>query len=263
MKFTVHSLVKNEDQFVWYSINSVIDLAEKIIVFDTGSNDKTVEVIKTIKSPKILFEEKGSQTTDGLVKLRQQMIDQTKTDWFLVLDGDEIWPREQLKLLINEADKNPDIIAFVNRTRDCIGDIYHFLPEEAGAYQIAGKVGNLTIRLIKKTKDLIIEGNYPLEQFTNSSGPIQKQDEKLKFLDCWYLHATFLKRSSYNRSNTLGNIGRNKLPEKGLKFKEKNIPEVFTNPVPGIVDKPTRRSYLYEIASTFTTPLIHLKRILK
>ena len=56
---TVQMIVKNEDQWIWYAIASVIDYASKLIIFDTGSRDKTVEIIKSFKSSKIIFKQKG------------------------------------------------------------------------------------------------------------------------------------------------------------------------------------------------------------
>src|SRR3990167_5692967 len=51
---TVHCVVKNEEKWVWYALNSVIDIAQKVLIFDTGSTDKTVEIIKKIKNKKII-----------------------------------------------------------------------------------------------------------------------------------------------------------------------------------------------------------------
>jgi glycosyltransferase involved in cell wall biosynthesis len=54
---TVHMVVKNEDQWIWYSIQSVLQYVDKILITDTGSTDHTVEIIKSIKSPKLIKSE--------------------------------------------------------------------------------------------------------------------------------------------------------------------------------------------------------------
>ena len=51
------SLVKNEERFLWYAINSILPFVDKIMIWDTGSTDKTVEILKLITSPKISFKE--------------------------------------------------------------------------------------------------------------------------------------------------------------------------------------------------------------
>jgi glycosyltransferase involved in cell wall biosynthesis len=261
MKVTVHCMLKNEDQFVWYALKSVIDFVDKIIIFDTGSTDQTVELVRSIKSDKIVFEERGSQTREGLAKLRQEMIDRTRTDWFFILDGDEIWTKKELlKLLIEAEGVTEQIVALFNWSKDCIGDIYHYLPENTGHYKIGNKQGSLNIRLIRKTKDLKLAGSYPLESFTNKDGPLQNQPRNLKFVDCFYLHTTFLKRSSQDRTKTFSNLGKNRLPEKGIEFKEDELPEVFKGVIPDFVPKPARRGMLYEAEALLTSPLLSAKR---
>src|SRR3989344_7832345 len=94
---TVHVLIKNEDRWIWYALMSVLDYVDKILIYDTGSTDKTIDIIKSIDSPKIIFESHPISTRQGLVKLRQHQLDRTRTPWFMLLDGDEIWPRPNLK----------------------------------------------------------------------------------------------------------------------------------------------------------------------
>ena len=37
---TVHMVVKNEDRFIWYALNSVLPYVDKVIIFYTGSTQK-------------------------------------------------------------------------------------------------------------------------------------------------------------------------------------------------------------------------------
>jgi glycosyltransferase involved in cell wall biosynthesis len=265
MKITVHCVVKNEDRWIWFALASVLPFVEEVLVFDTGSTDQTVDIIKTFNSPKIIFEEKGLVTREELVDLRREQLARTKTDWFLILDGDEIWPKKQLEYLIKKASTaDKKIIALFNRNRNCIGDIFHYLPESTGHYHIADQTGNLTIRLIKKTKGLRLEGKYPLETFKDSNGAIQSQNESLLFADCWYLHTSYLQRSSSDSSKVSGSFGKNRVWEKGIRLDEKDLPEVFSAKYPDIVKDPLKkRSLLFETGAIFTTPLLSLKRHLK
>jgi hypothetical protein len=48
LKITAHTLVKNEARFVWYSVMSVIEHVDKILLWDTGSTDGTKEILKKI-----------------------------------------------------------------------------------------------------------------------------------------------------------------------------------------------------------------------
>lgn len=264
-QITVNMVIKNEDQWVWFALQSVLSFVDRIIIFDTGSIDRTVEIIKQIKSPKIELYEKGSVDRRGLVDLRNEQISLTKSDWILLLDGDEIWPSKQLEKLISSIDKaDENTVGFVNRTRNCIGDIFHYLPESAGKYEMAGKRGNLNLRLLRKTAELSISGVYPLESFTNLKGPIEKQSENLQFVDCWLLHTSFLQRSSMDFRKTSGSLGKRKIWEKGIKIAENELPEVFFKDYPYGIENPLKkRGKKYEYISTLTTPLINIKRKLK
>src|SRR3989344_2131678 len=92
-KITVHCLVCNEERWIWYALMSVLDQVDEIMVWDDSSQDHTAQIIKSIDSPKIKYRLVSSQTAQGHTKVRQQMLDETKSDWMLVLDGDEVWWR--------------------------------------------------------------------------------------------------------------------------------------------------------------------------
>src|SRR3989344_4947938 len=94
---TVHCVIKNEERWIWFAVKSILDIADKVLIYDTGSTDKTVEILKT---KKIVFEEKGEVDAKGLTQLRREQLKRTKTEWFLILDGDEVWPEETKKELI-------------------------------------------------------------------------------------------------------------------------------------------------------------------
>jgi glycosyltransferase involved in cell wall biosynthesis len=262
IKFTAQMIVKNEDQWVWFAINSVLPYCQRMLIFDTGSMDKTVEIIKSINSPKIIFEEKGEVDPQELVLLRQEQLKRTETDWFLILDGDEIWPPAELETVLHMAEKSPkNIKAVYNWVRNCIGDVYHYLPDSAGRYEIARDKGNLNIRLIRKTLELKVVGEYPLEYYGDEAEPLQNQTENLKGSKAWVLHTTFLKRSSLKKQKVSGSFGRKKFPEKGLLINKKELPEIlFKSDLKGIPDPLKKRGFLYEAAAFITTPLINCRR---
>src|SRR3989344_4882806 len=162
---TAHCLVRNEENFIWFAINSVIDNVEKVIVWDTGSTDGTVEIIKTIKSPKIEFEEKGKSAAKTLVQHRQEMIDKTDTDWIMILDGDEVWWDEAMQNTKYQI-LNTKYDLVVSPCYMAVGDIFHYQEEAAGRYQIHDRSGHLNIRFIRNFPGLKVTGVYPNEAFT-------------------------------------------------------------------------------------------------
>lgn len=210
-KITVHCLLRNEDQFLKSTLESVLPYVSDYIIYDTGSTDKTLEILKPYK-----FEEKGLVDKVGHVVLRNDMIAKTKTDWFFLLDGDEVWNQKMLSDYLEFTLKQPkNIQATYLRTRNCVGDVYHY--RNSGNYEIAGMRGSLNIRAYRKTVKW--EGEYPLEKCVDST-----DKNSLAFFDGYYWHMTHLKRSS-SESPVMG--FRKRVYDLGIK--SENLPEVFKN----------------------------------
>ncbi len=195
---TTHTIIKNEQNWIKPALLSVIDQVDQMLVWDTGSTDKTANIIRLIHSPKIEFKECGSVDRQQLVDLRNLQLKATHTSWFIILDGDEIWPKTNLIQLIKAIEKaQSNTIALVNRTKNCIGDLHHFAPEAKGQYQIGPWQGHLNIRAIRNLPGLKVVGEYPDEAYIYQGKKLQDQPERLEFVETWYLHTTHLKRSSW------------------------------------------------------------------
>jgi hypothetical protein len=253
MKITAHMIVKNEENFVWYAIRSVIDFVDEIIVWDQESSDKTIELIKTIESPKIYFK----KVTEEVHDLREIMLEETNADWIFILDGDEIWYEEGIKKLqstINKLQDKKNCVVVPNYM--LIGDIFHYQEELAGRYKIGEKKGHYNIRAVRKTLGLHVEGIYPNEAYVTKEG-IKVQDlnrERVLFLKTPYLHASFLKRSSKDNKKLKYEIGED-FP------KDFYYPEVFFKPRPNIVPSPWKgMNNGYKLKAMFETPLKKIKR---
>lgn len=252
---TVQMIVKNEDQWVWYAIASVIDYAESVIIYDTGSRDRTVEIIKSFPQSKIIFEEKGAVDSKGIVILRQEQLERTKTDWFLIVDGDEVWPKESIKKLLAIIQKYPKKSGIVVRARMCLGDIQHYQDDMAGEYAIAGKKGHLNIRAYRKIPGYLWKGVYPNEAYVDQLNiPIQNKEKELSFINTDYWHLRHLPRS------TIFKNPKRKL-ELGEKIDRAELPEVFLLKRPSVVPAPwVHYSSIELIFALITTPLRKLKR---
>lgn len=260
---TTHTIVRNEDQFVWYSLMSAIDQVDQMIVYDTGSTDQTVDIIKSISSPKIIFKKFGPQTAAQITKLRQKQLDVTKSDYFMILDGDEVWWKNNLQSVKKTLQKNKSLYGIITPTINCVGDIYHYQDSSAGHYTFAGRKGHLAVRVMKNLPGIKIRANYPLEgYYLTNDKQITDYHDKLKFIDKPYLHLTNLKRSSGDERNV---ISREKKYELGHSFsKNFKYPEVFYTDRPSIVTSPWKKMSLLEfIISATITPLKKIKRSIK
>lgn len=253
MKIAAQMVVKNEENFVWYAVSSVINCVDEIIVWDQGSCDKTMEIIKKIDNPKISLK----KVTETVHDLREIMLGETNADWIFILDGDEIWYEEGIKKLqstINNLQNKKDCVVVPNYM--LIGDIFHYQEKSAGRYKIGEKIGHYNIRAIRKTQGLHVEGIYPNEAYVTKEG-VKVQDlnkERILFLETPYLHASFLKRSSKDVKKIKYEIGEN-FP------KDFYYPEVFFRERPAIVPSPWKTmNGSYKFKALLETPLKKIKR---
>jgi len=267
---TVHTLVQNEEKYLWFSVMSVIDFVDKVFIWDTGSTDKTIEIIKEIqrlKPEKVYFKEVGKVNPDEFTKVRQKMLNETKTDWLILVDGDEVWWEDSIKKVISiivEKGNNLDSIAC--KYKNLIGDIYHFQNERAGKYKIDEKMGFFNIRAINmKIGGLKVSKPHGQQGYFNEANILIQNMNKMRRVivdNSSYLHFTNLSRSS-------GSFDL-KVPKRKQKYKYElgkpfpldfYYPEVFFRPRPMVVDNPwNKRDVNYLIRSAVETPLKEIKR---
>lgn len=267
---TAHCLVKNEARFVWFSVMSVINHVDKVLLWDTGSTDGTIEIIKEIikaNPGKIDFREIGSVDIYGYEKVRQELLAQTTTDWFVVVDGDEIWWQDSICHLVSAINKKGDRIeSIVVPTYNLVGDIFHYQEEAAGQYKLAGRKGHFSLRAInRKIPGLNTKRPHGTSGFFDKDGRLiqDRNPKKILLVDAPYIHATHIPRASERARESEVPKREQKLKyEIGTPFpRDFYYPEVLFRPRPEIVPSPwVKRSLGYTIRAVLETPLKKIKR---
>lgn len=270
MKIIAHCLVKNEERFLWYALMSVVDFVDEVLLWDTGSTDKTKEIMGEIKKKageKIKIKFLESVTPEGFASVRQRMLDETRSDWFIVVDGDEIWWEENMKIVSSLIRKGGESIeSIVVPTINLVGDMYHYQEEAAGLYRFGAKKGHFNLRAVKRS----IPGLHSVNPhgtwgWADKDGKqIQNRNsKKVRFVDAPYLHATFLQRTGTS-------IGQKDVPKRAKKMKyeigkafdrDYYYPEVFFRPRPAIVPsvwEPMNNAFYFK--ALWQTPLRKVKR---
>jgi len=111
---SVCMIAKNEESFIKNSLLSVLDIADEIIVVDTGSTDKTQEIAREAGAKVIDF-----KWEDSFSAARNESIRHSGGDWILVIDADEIISsddKKKIKGIINSAGKEIAGFAFEQRS---------------------------------------------------------------------------------------------------------------------------------------------------
>ncbi len=108
-KLSLCMIVKDEEENLPHCLESVKDIVDEMVVMDTGSTDKTVEIAKKYGATVPSFE-----WCNDFAAARNAALDHVTGDWVLILDADEVFNRKiapQLKEAI--ADENNLVVNLV------------------------------------------------------------------------------------------------------------------------------------------------------
>lgn len=285
MKIVAHVLIKNEARFVWYAIMSVIDHVDRVRIWDTGSTDETLTIIKSIMSnykgkTEILFRKvKEKEFSEGEIRqkmveeesypfIRQKMLDVSICDWIVVVDGDEVWFEDSIKRVTETIRKRwNEIESIIVPSYNLVGDIYHYQEREAGRYHFFDKIGHYSLKAFSRHIPGLHSSTKPHGRWgweDEDCKMIQCRDpKKMVYLNAPFLHATHLKRAG-NLAAELKVFKRaHKLKhELGTPFpKDFYYPEVFFEERPAIVPSPWERvDRKFYFISYLETPFRKIKR---
>ncbi len=185
-------IVKNEEKWLEQCLNSIKNLADEIVIVDTGSFDKTKEIARKFTDKVFDFE----WIWDFSVA-RNFAIAKTSSDWILSLDADESISEKDLKKIremikIDEANAYHLIWRDYNNDVGIVGwksskeDIY---PESKIAN---GYIENYVLRLFQNSKGYEFEGKIH-ETLQNS---IEKRGGKIFLSDVVIHHYGNLKEKN-------------------------------------------------------------------
>lgn len=256
-----HTIVHNEENFIWFALMSVVDFVDKMMVWDTGSTDDTVKIIeevKKIKGDKIEFRQVGETSPEQFTLMRQKMLEESRCDWILILDGDEVWWEDSIRKVIEIIKESRNSLeGIVVPMIVAVGDIYHFQEESAGQYKILGRKGHLSLRAInKKIPGLHVGLPYGSEGYYDIHNNLIHAKKEIIFLNNPYLHLSHLRRSGLED-------GKRKFKyELGKSFPANfKYPEVLYKSCPEIVSSVWKKMERVDyFKSLVLTPLKWMKR---
>lgn len=149
-KLSLCMIARNEEGYIGDALKSVQDLVDEIIVVDTGSSDRTVEIAKEY-SAKVFFME----WQHDFAAARNEALKHATGDWVLILDADERVPedlKDNLRSLLIPTDQAISYLLYIR----------NYLHEgDEGSV-----LGHYMVRLFRKTPEtrffgVIHEQLYP------------------------------------------------------------------------------------------------------
>ena len=93
-------IVKNEEELLARCLNSVKDLVDEIVIVDSGSTDKTLEIAKSFGAKIFYFE-----WCNDFSKARNFAFSKATSDYILWLDADDVMPKPTLQYLVKNKKK--------------------------------------------------------------------------------------------------------------------------------------------------------------
>ena len=108
MKLSVSMIVKNEQEMIARCLKSIKD-ADEIVILDTGSTDKTKQVIEGLGYDNINYIENKYEWKDDFADARNESLKYVTGDWVLIIDADEYVEQEtipELKKYIKLAEEH-------------------------------------------------------------------------------------------------------------------------------------------------------------
>jgi len=101
-------IVKNEEKYLGRCLKSAAALVDEIVVVDTGSTDRTIEIAMEHGAKIFHF-----KWCDDFSAARNYAIEQVSGDWVLVLDADEYFVDDQSDLIRNFVKASNDRIGLI------------------------------------------------------------------------------------------------------------------------------------------------------
>ena len=101
-------IVKDEEQMLGSCLESVADLADEIVVYDTGSTDRTLDIARAAGARVV-----EGYWDDSFARARNAALELAVGDWVLSIDADERFLADPTSLRTLLADRRSDLEAYL------------------------------------------------------------------------------------------------------------------------------------------------------
>ena len=236
-------ITKNEEKNIKACLDSMVNIADEIIIVDTGSTDRTIEIAKSYGAKVFSY-----KWNDDFNEARNISLEKATKDWIIVLDGDEVLPKEdgkKLKNIINATSMEALYLRLENIVDNkSLGDaVVLRVFRNNKLYRFRNKMHEQVIFSIEENggKDKIQATNLKILHYGYDPkiyNMVDKQKRNLKILESYpeedrdgYFYYSI--GNEYSRANDI-----NKSLEmyyKGLGFARNNYPDKLPSYLPYLI----------------------------
>lgn len=98
-------LTMNDLYWIPYTLSAIVGWFDRVVIYDVGSKDGTLDVLRWFKDNskcEILLEEFPFVEPKAQLAFRNALIADAQSEYYIQVDGDEVWSEDSLKALSNE-----------------------------------------------------------------------------------------------------------------------------------------------------------------
>jgi len=241
-ELTVHMMVRNEEHWIWFAVLSALPFCQRLMAWDTGSDDRTLDILADIDDPRLSVVSLGPTAADCLVATRNQMLKQTDTPWFAIVDGDEVWTDATWRVVDKHtSDASCDVVVVSVRCPFPRLGFFHSAVDDD--FAIAGVRGPFAARVFRRTAGMQWQGAWGSDALVRADGHMLTRGEEpfMRVVHEPVWHMTLLSRSACDDRTfwRRGKIHIDDAREVALTEVDRGeIPEIFVRPRPARVADP-------------------------
>ena len=215
-KIISNTIVRDGMPFIGKVLEQVVPLMDKMVItLSEKSSDGTKDEILKISTKypnKIILLYENVETRSLLTGERNRQLQNSDSEWVMILDDDDYWEIDQLEKCLAELPKDQEILA-------CAVNPIQLLDKETFNSWRDGK--RWFSKFLRKTPDLHFINPWPRDMPINGEILHWKYSKKIKYLSYRFYHLSDLKTGSFR-----------KIEDWSKKFNRDNLrPKKLANPV--------------------------------
>ncbi len=201
--------IRNEEYWLYYVLRGLCAVFDSVFILDTGSTDNTLAIIdytaKKVNHAKVtLIQENYGNNAVAIGNCPNILREIVPTDWMLLVDGDEVWGKQQLRAL-TEITPPPDTLVGMCNGRNLVNANGKLMERE----------GFSADRLFYRTVRWNVRRDYPFQSHGLDDKWKRNQVFHSNFEQSYFWHVRHLQRSSQDDRAFFRNTKQGYFPDAG------------------------------------------------